>query len=99
MAMELGDRVVWLDYSGVSDFATYIRGVSPCGRLALIDRVNYPVRVGRLQPLENEDKMLCYNHWMPNDVDVLTKKSLMPYLLEIIAAEQFTERLYYSRSQ
>lgn len=81
----LNDSVYWKDGEPYIDDSAYtrVRGLSPCGRYALLEWVRHPVEVAQLTP--HDKPFLSYkpndlNHWLPNGFDYSTKVDLRAWM-------------------
>lgn len=87
--MYLGQKVSWLECPGSLAIAanTYIRGLSPCGRYALLWWLRTPVLTSDLksfdecQPIDYPTSALL-NHWQPDYTDMNTGDNLMQWVKE-----------------
>jgi hypothetical protein len=84
--MKINEIVKWLDCPGsISAFeVTRVRGLSPCGRWALVGWIRHPVSVDRLIPAVDtaglyERYKPLDNQWGTDDVDKSTGSNLSAY--------------------
>jgi len=80
-SLTLGDRVIWTEAPGsISDFGkTNVRGLSPCGKYALLDWIRNPVHVSTLEHVdstEGRNSRPRFNHWQDSFIDASTRESL-----------------------
>lgn len=81
--MHLNQTVRWVDCPPcISVFAlTRIRGLSPCGKFALIGWIHHPVAISSLvaaEPAAGVYPPVAVNHWQPSGVDLSTGDRLPP---------------------
>ena len=87
MNLELNQSVVWDSCPGsISAFSTTrIRGLSPCGRFALLDWISHPVPIETLKPCPlikffKNYKPVSINQWGDDHVDIATQKDLKKWV-------------------
>lgn len=89
LMFNLNDSVRWKDCPGsLSAFsATRIRGLSPCGRFALVSWIRNPIEICLLTPSEPCLSLSLYrpidrNHWGEDGVDSATGEDLNRWIQE-----------------
>jgi hypothetical protein len=81
----IGDKVTWVDAQGTISRInpTAIRGISPCGKYALVWWLRNPVLLSSLTP-SNQDDSTTYptqlNHWQENETDYNTEDNLRDWV-------------------
>ena len=87
MGLELNQPVEWKECPGqISSFSRQrVRGLSPCGRFALIQWVRHPIPVAALAPCEETESMRRYrpvelNQWGDDGLDSSTKENLTTWV-------------------
>lgn len=85
--MRIGQEVYWLECPGsIPAYHTHIRGLSPCGKYALLCWLRNPVSTTTLKPLEVYH-IAKNNDWGLNGIDSSTGDSLEEW---VTAYEQRT---------
>lgn len=80
--MRIGQEVNWLECPGsIPAYHTHIRGLSPCGKYALLCWLRNPVPISTLKPLEVYH-IVRDNHWGLDGVDTNTGDSLTDWVGE-----------------
>lgn len=89
MDFKLGQKVSWLECPGSVAIAavTYIRGLSPCGKYALLWWLRNPVLTSTLKGFDeyqpfNYPTSALLNHWQTNYTDMNTGDNLMQWVTE-----------------
>lgn len=84
--MKINQPVRWLGCPpSVPVTTTRVRGLSPCGRFALVSWVYHPIALDDLKPVESTDcaqfyKPIAQNQWSPNGVDLATGGNLLAWV-------------------
>jgi hypothetical protein len=81
--MQVGQEVYWLDCPGsIPAYHTYLRGLSPCGKYALLGWVRNAVAVTTLKPLDVYHMLPSRNHWGIDGIDQDTGDKLDQWVEE-----------------